>query len=652
MRKLGGRKFIVVIFLGFSGWISSQLWGSSFFSASESVQTDSVEDTSYRSEEEPESTLLPDKLAAVEIDDKETDKPSETLASDNEAEKPTASTLLQKPVEQQQAAARALKKPGSNTSEAAATDTHNESAGHDDDLWNKTSSSSKNTTNTQAPASSEPSTHSSDHDHPTSHEKADDANHDESNKHNGTHTNTDNSGATNNTDHKNTHESADKGNDHKDSDSSDHTGHTEQNHETSVTKAAQNYAASVALIKASTVRNHAEDNSRYRDTPSSELYNKADLYGSARDYIVGSGFYNGPEWFPGGYFPNNGAGTFRANCEVSHFSYDDPIVFPGQPEAAHLHMFLGNTDTNAFSTYDTLLNSGGSTCNGGELNRTAYWVPAMFDGKENVVVPSKVLFYYKTEKPAGIGKVQPYPENLQLIGDTTNNKQDNLGLSTFRCNTIYNGAKTQPSATIPKCASSVSNQPGALEYMIFYDYCWNGNEDTVDEWEANRDKNFTAPLNYWHSSVCPSSHPVLLPALVTHIFYDIKPGDDTSKWFLSSDVDADSRVQTQPGGSTAHADWFGAWNKQINKEWVDNCSNVLNAECGSGLLADPEGDPDSDVRALRLRNDFVTGYNSPKARIPVKDIYDQMCSQSETKPYSSAQGGALAAYCKPEAHKH
>ena len=58
-------------------------------------------------------------------------------------------------------------------------------------------------------------------------------------------------------------------------------------------------------------------------------------------------------------------------------------------------MFFGNTDINAFSTANTILNSGSSTCNGEELNRSGYWVPALIDEKGYAVVPDDVLVYYK-----------------------------------------------------------------------------------------------------------------------------------------------------------------------------------------------------------------------------------------------------------------
>ncbi len=47
--------------------------------------------------------------------------------------------------------------------------------------------------------------------------------------------------------------------------------------------------------------------------------------------------------------PSPTEGQFRIQCQWSHFGYDDPIVRPGSPGAAHLHMFWGNTNTNARS---------------------------------------------------------------------------------------------------------------------------------------------------------------------------------------------------------------------------------------------------------------------------------------------------------------
>ena len=49
-----------------------------------------------------------------------------------------------------------------------------------------------------------------------------------------------------------------------------------------------------------------------------------------------------------------GGGVVSIGCTFSHAAADDPIVFPAQPGAAHMHNFLGNRSTDAFSTLDSL----------------------------------------------------------------------------------------------------------------------------------------------------------------------------------------------------------------------------------------------------------------------------------------------------------
>ena len=56
---------------------------------------------------------------------------------------------------------------------------------------------------------------------------------------------------------------------------------------------------------------------------------------------------------------------------------------------------------------------------------------------------------------------------------------------------------------------------------------------------------------------------------------------------------------------TLNGDWFGAWNKEINKEFLDKCNNVLDAECAFGMLGDYR--KTDNPRALRLHKDWMTG---------------------------------------------
>src|SRR5437773_1769395 len=61
----------------------------------------------------------------------------------------------------------------------------------------------------------------------------------------------------------------------------------------------------------------------------------------------------GPVWaFKQGDMPD-----FVVSCPFSHRLPDDPIVYPGQPGASHLHDFFGNTSVDAASTYSQLRRS-------------------------------------------------------------------------------------------------------------------------------------------------------------------------------------------------------------------------------------------------------------------------------------------------------
>ena len=104
-----------------------------------------------------------------------------------------------------------------------------------------------------------------------------------------------------------------------------------------------------------------------------------------------------PSW-GNGNIPKSAApdvvGAFRFLCAPGQIAYDDPVVYPGQPGKSHLHQFFGNMLANANSTYESLRTTGDSTCNN-KLNRSAYWIPAMLDGKGHVVKPKYVADYYK-----------------------------------------------------------------------------------------------------------------------------------------------------------------------------------------------------------------------------------------------------------------
>ncbi len=243
------------------------------------------------------------------------------------------------------------------------------------------------------------------------------------------------------------------------------------------------------------------------------------------------------------------AGQFRVACEYSHFGNDDPIIFPGEPGRSHLHMFFGNTETDAFTTEDDLVNSGGGTCSGFELNRSAYWTPALLDGRGNTVVPDAIIIYYKTKFPQAVG---PMPQGLQMLAGNTDAESFQNDLYLFwSCGA--NGFAYGHTNRIPDCNGDVINA------SIQFPNCWDGvNLGSAD---------FKSHLTYANDQQsCPASHPKRLPQISILLYY---PGvDSVDGWSLSSD---DERGFNGPPGGTLHADWWGGWNDEAMNLWIDGC---------------------------------------------------------------------------------
>ena len=77
---------------------------------------------------------------------------------------------------------------------------------------------------------------------------------------------------------------------------------------------------------------------------------------------------------------------------------------------------------------------------------------------------------------------------------------------------------------------------------------------------------------------------------------------------LSSDVRDGKPL---PGGTTAHADWFGAWHPEAMDQWIKNCNNTGGNDCEIGLLSlDP---PISLVEKPR-------GYYQPGKIVPAVEL--------------------------------
>jgi hypothetical protein len=416
-------------------------------------------------------------------------------------------------------------------------------------------------------------------------------------------------------------------------------------------KPPSDYQANLQLIRDQTVRNRIYDQSAYRDVPQAQLVPE-NHYGPRSDYLARQGSRRALS------FPTLQGGQFRAECEFSHFGYDDPILNPGQPGAAHLHVFWGNTDVNAYSTYDTLSNSGSSTCAGQELNRTGYWAPAVFDAAGNVRIPEVIFVYYKgyglarenaEAYPPGAAMVQK--ENLNEVSWNEGGLLDPTGAEpasefAFNCSDQDRGPRS-PAATssIPICDGNVYRNDNAgyehatLEMHVKFGNCWN-REDPSNPTNWTR-----ARQGGWFYSDCAPW--ATFPNIEYIIAYPLARGETTDGWYLSSDVDPMTLQRNVVGGSTVHADWWGGWHPETNRTWLENCtrySTNVPSDCGFGYLTDggPDGENPLPGPALQRTRDFEGPIS-----VSSEQLLRELCPSRQT-----GERGPAAAYCAPAGHVH
>lgn len=283
-------------------------------------------------------------------------------------------------------------------------------------------------------------------------------------------------------------------------------------------------------------------------------------------------------------------GAFRFICNASHLLYDDPIVYPGKTGASHLHQFFGNTGVDANSTYSSLRTTGMSTCNN-PLNRSAYWMPAMMNGKGQVVKPDFVSIYYKRRPVTDplcqkIGKAcVDLPKGLRFIFGYNMLGSGKTGGGYFNCDGTANNVAGAVPGHYPSIIEAAKNCPAgsSLGAVISAPECWDGvNLDSADH------RSHVAYSKYIGQSYaqCPATHPYVIPTFTLGAWYTTDATLDRSgvwdgtlnSWHLSSDEMANSRP-----GSTFHTDWFGAWDDTVMAMWSDNCiNNLLN--CSGGDL--------------------------------------------------------------------
>lgn len=276
-------------------------------------------------------------------------------------------------------------------------------------------------------------------------------------------------------------------------------------------------------------------------------------------------------------------GAFRFNCSAGHLLRDDPIVWPNQPGKSHLHQFFGNLSANASSTYAELRAKGNTTCVN-PLNRSAYWSPAMLDGKGHVIRPEYYQIYYKRSPQGSPGctttvvRCEGIPTGLrQIFGYDMVTGKTPTGSVYWKCN-----GPTEVGGTfkdIPSVAA-VCKPGNYITVSSSSPPCWDGKR--LDS-PNHRDHLAYGSFGNTGRLRCPMTHPIGIPAFSLQAFYFVAVGDTPADWYLSSDDMTAMGMGRLTGGTSFHTDFMDAWDPDAKKTWQDNCIEKL-LSCNGGDL--------------------------------------------------------------------
>jgi hypothetical protein len=236
--------------------------------------------------------------------------------------------------------------------------------------------------------------------------------------------------------------------------------------------------------------------------------------------------------------PQGRVPQFVVECGFSHAAPDDPIVHPGHAGASHLHSFFGSTMTAAGSTADDLA-AGLTTCDQ-QLDRAAYWAPALLDGGA-AVTPTKAVAYYRPGVGVDPASVEPYPFGLAMLaGEPHAEEGQPLEVVAWSC-----GTGSERHTTPPECPRG---RP--LRLAVAFPDCWDGrNVDSPDH---------RAHMARSERGRCPGSHPVPVPQLLLTISYPV------------TGVGHDLALASGPL-SGGHADFLNAWDPDKLRTEVESC---------------------------------------------------------------------------------
>jgi Domain of unknown function (DUF1996)/IPT/TIG domain/Fibronectin type III domain len=257
---------------------------------------------------------------------------------------------------------------------------------------------------------------------------------------------------------------------------------------------------------------------------------------------------------------DDGASTYTGSRN------DDPIVFPNQPGASHLHDFFCNAQTTASSTYLQMV--GASTvCPSGDA--AGYWAPALYRNGVKINPAGSGIreqIYYRANNITAAVRVTPFPADfMMIVGDSHATSLDDAnavnagsGLGSKIGTELYWGCSDNSESGKP--TTPINCSTGIITVHLGFPNCWNGVKVTGDQIKAGT-------MRWPSSGSCPPDFPITLPRIIERFEYPV--GTDSSGVTLSSGPTY-----------TLHADFWNTWKQSSLQYLVDNCLNAA-VDCGT-----------------------------------------------------------------------
>lgn len=244
---------------------------------------------------------------------------------------------------------------------------------------------------------------------------------------------------------------------------------------------------------------------------------------------------------------------------------DDPIVHPGEPGGSHLHDFLCNRETTAFSTYEQMV-AAPSACPSGDT--AGYWAPALYRNGVQVIpsgYPTRQQIYYRDNNVSSVYTITPFPADFKMVigkaSATSISDANAIGPSGI-------GAKIpteqywgcSDNSEPGKMSAPINCSTGIISLHVGFPNCWNGVKVAGDQVAAGT-------LRWPSSSSCPAGFGVVLPRMLERFEYPV--GTSSSGITLASGPTY-----------TVHADFWNTWQQASLETLTTRCLNG-NVDCGT-----------------------------------------------------------------------